>query len=319
MSESPLSDVVSRQYEKYCYPRPIPDLAAIDPGVWFWFDPSEFHNVLWPDRAYRPDIDILIAGCGTNQAAAIAYRNPGAKVVGVDISQASLDHQQYLKEKHGLWNLAVQRLPIEELPTLGLDFDLIVSTGVLHHLADPLVGMKALAGCLRRDGVIGLALYARYGRIGVELMQSIFRDMGLRQDDASVRIVQEAIGQLPDGHPLRTYLRTEGDWELQYDAAIVDTFLHGRDRSYTVDDCIDLVTSADLEFAGWLLNSPYHPHDQFRSGSTGHTALQALPKAKLWSVMERLHVMAACHFFMACHTDRPKESYAVDFSTAGWL
>ncbi|HEU4360147.1 MAG TPA: SAM-dependent methyltransferase, partial [Mycobacterium sp.] len=46
---------------------------------------------------------------------------------------------------------------------------------------------------------------------------------------------------------------------------------------------------------------------------------QALPKAKLWSVMERLHVMAACHFFMACHTDRPKESYAVDFSTAGWL
>jgi SAM-dependent methyltransferase len=48
------------------------------------------------------DLDILIAGCGTNQAAVSAYRNPGAKVVGIDISQPSLDHQQYLKDKHGL-------------------------------------------------------------------------------------------------------------------------------------------------------------------------------------------------------------------------
>lgn len=38
---------------------------------------------------------------------------------------------------------------------LGLDFGLTVSTDVLHHLADPLVGMTVLAGWLRRDGVIG--------------------------------------------------------------------------------------------------------------------------------------------------------------------
>ena len=293
MSESPLTDVVSRQYEKYCYPLPIADLSTLGEGVWYWFDPAEFHQMLWPGRGYRPDLDILVAGCGTNQAAALAYRNPAAKVVGVDISQASLDHQNYLKDKHGLWNLQVHRLPIEELPSLGLDFDLIISTGVLHHMADPRAGMKALAGCLRRDGVIGLALYARYGRIGVEVMQSLFRDMGLHQDDASVRVVQEAITQLPDEHPLRTYLRAEGDWEMQYDAAIVDTFLHGRDRSYTVEDCLDLVDSAGLDFAGWLLNSPYHPHERFPAGSAVRAALARLPQKKLWSVMERLNVMAA--------------------------
>ena len=99
----------------------------------------------------NPDLDILIAGCGTNQAAIFAYTNPAAKVVGVDISQPSLDHQQYLKDKHGLWNLELHLLPIEEVPTLGLDFDLVVSTGVLMVLADPLAGMKALgkAACGR--------------------------------------------------------------------------------------------------------------------------------------------------------------------------
>jgi SAM-dependent methyltransferase len=311
----PRADVVSRQYERWRYPRPIADLEALPDGNWFWFDPSHFHRMLWPDRDYKPDLDILIAGCGTNQAAVFAYRNPGAKVVGVDISRPSLDHQQYLKDKHGLWNLELHLLPIEELPTLGLDFDLIVSTGVLHHLAEPKVGMKALGACLRPDGAIGLTLYAKYGRTGVELLQSVFREMGLRQDDASVQIVKETIAVLPAAHPLRTYFNTEGDWELQFDAAVVDTFLHGRDRSYDVDDCIDLVTSAGLEFQGWLINSPYYPHNWFAPGTAAYDAVGALPERKLWSAMERLHTMSACHFFMACRPERPKENYTIDFST----
>ncbi|MGO9926556.1 MAG: class I SAM-dependent methyltransferase [Mycobacterium sp.] len=319
MKDDPRADVVSRQYERWRYPRPIPDLEALPDGTWYWFDPSAFHRMLWPDREYQPDLDILIAGCGTNQAAVFAYKNPGAKVVGVDISQPSLDHQRYLKDKHGLWNLELHLLPIEELPTLGLDFDLIVSTGVLHHMADPSAGMKALAGCLRKDGAIGLTLYAKYGRTGVEMLQSIFRDMGLRQDEVSLQIVKDAISLLPAEHPLQTYFRAEGDWELQYDAAVVDTFLHGRDRSYDVDDCLDLVTSAGLEFQGWLINSPYYPHDWFSPGTEPYRVLSELSERKLWSVMERLHIFGACHFFMACGPERPKDSYTIDFSTPGFL
>ncbi len=60
------------------------------------------------ERNYRPDLDILIAGCGTNQAAVFAFGNSDANVVGIDISQPSLDHQRYLKDKHGLTNLQLQ-------------------------------------------------------------------------------------------------------------------------------------------------------------------------------------------------------------------
>jgi SAM-dependent methyltransferase len=316
--DNPLADVVSNQYRRWRYPQPIQDLDALSDSTWHWFDPSRFHRILWPDREYKPDMDILIAGCGTNQAAVFAYRNRAAKVVGVDISQPSLDHQQYLKDKHGLWNLELHLLPIEELPTLGLDFDLIVSTGVLHHMSDPQAGMNALANCLRRDGVIGLTLYAKYGRVGVEMMQSVFRDLGLRQDEASVQMVKQAVSWLPWAHPVRSYIDIEGG-ELQYDGAVVDTFLHGRDRSYDVDGCIDLVTSAGLEFQGWLVNSPYYPHDWFTPGSEPYRAIHSLPERKLWSVMERLHIFGACHFFMACRPDRPKETYKIDFAAANSL
>ncbi len=317
MTEDPRADIVSRQYERWTYPPPIHDLEAWLNGNWEWFDPSHAHRILWPGREYKPDLDILIAGCGTNQAAVFAYSNPDARVVAVDISQPSLDHQQYLKGKHGLWNLELHLLPIEELSTLGLDFDLVVSTGVLHHMADPLAGMKALAGCLRPDGVIGVMLYAKYGRLGIELLESVFRDLELRQDDASVQTVKEVISLLSPDHPVQPYLKIAQD--LPSDAALVDTFLHGRQQSYTVDGCLDLIASAGLEFQGWLLKAPYYAHGLSVSSSGFYPAVNALPTARVWSVMERIHTLNARHFFMACRPDRPKRSYTIDFSTADSL
>ena len=317
MNDDPRADVVSRQYERYRYPPPIQDLEVWLANSWEGFDPSHAHRVLWPDQEYKPNLDILIAGCGTNQAAVFAFTNPDAKVVAVDISQPSLDHQQYLKDKHGLSNLELHRLPIEELPTLGLDFDLIVSTGVLHHLADPQAGMNAVAGCLRADGAMGLMLYAKNGRIGIELLQSAFRDLGLGQNEASIALARQTLSLLAAEHPVQSYLKIARD--LQFDAVLVDTLLHGRERSYTVDDCIDLVTSAGLVFQGWFNNAPYYPHDLSARPNEVYLAINALPEPTLWSVMERLHTVNACHFFMACRPDRPKASYAIDFSTQACL
>ncbi|MCB1263455.1 MAG: class I SAM-dependent methyltransferase [Mycobacterium sp.] len=317
MSNDPRADVVSRQYERWQYPAPIQDLEAWVRTNWQWFDPNHAQRILWPDREYEPNLDILVAGCGTNQAAVFAYTNPAAKVVAVDISQPSLDHHAYLKKKHRLSNLELHLLPVEELPTLGCDFDLIVSTGVLHHLADPAAGMKALAQCLRPDGAVAVMLYAKYGRAGVEVLQSIFRDMGLGQDEASVRTVKAAIATLPPGHPIHSYLRVAPD--LQFDAGLVDTFLHGRERGYTVQDCLDLVASAGLVFQDWFFKAPYHPAQLAPQTNEFRAAVAGLPKIKKWSIMERVNTVNACHFFIACRPDRPESSYQIDFTSPEFL
>jgi SAM-dependent methyltransferase len=313
VNDNPRADVVTRQYERYRYPQPIEDLEAWLTANWEWYDPSHAHRVLWPDREYRRDLDILIAGCGTNQASVFAFMNPDAKVVAVDISQPSLDHQQYLKDKHGLFNLELHLLPIEELASLGMDFDLIVSTGVLHHMADPQAGMNAVAGCLRPDGALGVMLYAKYGRVGLELLQSFFRDLGLEQNESSIARVRDTLSLLSPDHLVQPYLKMARN--LQSDAVLVDTFLHGRERSYTVDDCIELVTTAGLVFQGWFTKAPYYPHDLFARPNLIHPAINALPEPALWSATERINTVNACHFFMACRPERPKESYAIDFSS----
>ncbi len=313
MSDNPLADVVSRQYEKWRYPAPIEDLGQWLGGNWQWFDPSHAQRILWPNREYQPGMDILIAGCGTNQAAVFAYTNPGANVVAVDISDASLDHHRYLKEKHGLSNLELHRLPIEEVPSLKRDFDLIVSTGVLHHMADPPTGMKALAKVLRPDGAMAIMLYAKFGRAGVELLQSVFRTLGLRQDEAGVQMVKETLGLLPQSHPLQSYIRIAPD--LESDAGMVDTFLHGRDRCYTVEDCLELVDSAGLAFQDWFFKAPYYPTPLTSPASGFYAAVDELPAAKMWSVMERINTLNGCHFFVACRRDRPQENYKIYFAS----
>ena len=255
MTDDPRADVVTRQYitSGGGTHDPYQDLQEVGPQQLGMVRPfARAPDLVARSGEYKPDADILIAGCGTNQASVFAYTNPAAKVVAVDISQPSLDHQQYLKDKHGLFNLELNLLPIEEVSTLGLDFDLIVSTGVLHHMADPLAGMKALGGCLRQDGALAVMLYSRYGRLGVVLLVSVFRYMDVRHDDSSVKVVNDTFSVLAPEHPVQSYLRIARDLQSS-DAALVDTFLHGRQRSYSIDECIDLVTSAGLAFQGLLL------------------------------------------------------------------
>jgi SAM-dependent methyltransferase len=311
MDSDPLADIVASQYETWIYPEPIEDVPAWLQHHWQWFDPSHAHRLMWPDRDYRPGMDILVAGCGTNQAAIIAYTNPTATVVAIDVSDAALTHHRHLADVYDLRNLQLHRLPIEEVGSLERDFDLIMSTGVLHHMADPERGIRSLADCLRQEGVLAIMLYARYGRIGVELMQSVFRDLGMTQTSDDVAMVRDALAHLRADHPLNSYLPLAPD--LQDDAGIVDTFLHGRERAYSIDECRDLVASAGLVFQDVFLKAPYYARPS--TSSAFLTAVGRLPRERQWSIMERVNSANACHFFLACRSDRPRKNYEIDFVT----
>lgn len=308
----PKSDVINRQYERWIYPEPITDLPTWLTARWQWCDPSHAQPIFFPDRGYWPGMEILVAGCGTNQAATIAYTNPQAKVFAVDISQASLDHEAFLKDKYTLDNLELHRMPIEDLPTLGREFDLVVSTGVLMVMADPQAGMNALAKCVRPDGAVAIMVYAKYGRMAVTLLQSVFRDMSLGQDEESIHLVRTALTMLTQDHPIRSYFNIADD--LDYDAGLVDTFLISRELTYSAQECVDMVENAGLVFQTWLLNAPYHPHTYFGPNDF-NLAVEALPKTLQWSVMDRLRATNGCHFFVATRPERPAQSYAIDFST----
>ncbi len=128
-------------------------------------------------------------------------------VVGIDVSRASLQHEDLLKKKHGLANLTLHHLRIEDVATLGADFDFIICHGVLHHLASPVAGLSALANVLRTDGVIDIMVYGKYGRLGVGVLQDLFRVMRLEQDPPGVQVVKDTLAALSPAHPVQTHRR----------------------------------------------------------------------------------------------------------------
>src|SRR5215831_16741964 len=262
MTKSPTdNNIVAQQYEKWVYPLPIMDLSV--PEVRRMQDsgnPKSNFYTFWPSQPYRDDLNILIAGCGSNAAARYAFNHPNARVVGIDLSFSSLAHETYLKDKHGLDNLTLHRARLEEVSTLGQDFDFIEVSGVVHHLPDPVAGLKALGSVLRPNGTIAIMVYGRYGRTGVYMLQELFRLLALEQTDQDLAVVKQAIAAVPKHHVIREYMSRARD--LSYDAGLVDTFLHSQDRPFTVAECLDLVRHAGLSFMGWLDNIFYYPEGQ---------------------------------------------------------
>jgi SAM-dependent methyltransferase len=313
------NDPVAAQYESWVYPEPIADLAEAiaQRGNFDVSDPSLVRRKLWPKRVEPDDLDILIAGCGANQAAHYAFQNPTARVVGVDISEASLAHEHVLKQKHDLRNLELYRLDLEEVGSLERTFDLIVSSGVIHHLPDPAAALRTLGEALAPRGVVSLMLYGYYPRVGVHMLQEAFRVLGLRQDAAGIAMVRHTLDSvLPARHHIAAYR----DPDRGFDAGLVDTYLHPRERAYTVPDVLQLVSDSGLKFQGWLDNLDYtislhisKPQDPLRQ------AIEALPLPEQWRVIELIGQALARHFVLACHVDRPVSDYTLDFTGQAWL
>jgi len=144
-----VSNLVARQYEAFAYPEPFADLAEeIGKGYYQVGDPALYGPLLWPRGRPNRRLSILVAGCGTVQAAYAAYMSRQDEVVGLDLSEASLAHERYLQERHGLANLKLFRGNLIEVGELDRQFDVILCTGVLHHMKDPAAGLSALRDVL---------------------------------------------------------------------------------------------------------------------------------------------------------------------------
>ena len=173
------NSIVRDFYERMPYPAPLTQLSEGRAGSAAADRRRTAFYRMFPTGDLRPGLQILIAGCGTSQAARHALRHPDAQVTAIDISTTSLHHTRNLQQQYGLRNLALHWLPIEEVGALGRRFDQIVCTGVLHHLPDPDLGLRALRDVLAPEGALELMVYAPYGRAGIYMMQDYCRRLGV--------------------------------------------------------------------------------------------------------------------------------------------
>lgn len=312
MTDPVTSDAIAQFYERHPYPPPISDLDGYR-TAWTAEHRREATLRLWPDGSAAEARTILVAGCGTSQAAKHAVRYPDAHVVGIDVSQRSIDETRRLIERHDLTNVEVHRLPIEQVGDLGASFDQVVCTGVLHHLADPDVGLSALADVLGPGGALEAMVYAPYGRTGVYMLQEYCRLAGVTPTAEDLDELVEVLREIPLSHPLSHLLRDTPDFGDR--GALADALLNPRDRAYSVLDLMSLIERAGLRFSRWIRQAPYLPSCGAMSETPHRRRLEQLSAVEQYAAMELYRGTMVRHGFIA----RPSSSDAGEASfDDGW-
>ncbi len=253
-NEAAVSSAVASLYDTYPFP-PEPLLDEAPPGYnwrWQWASAYSFCTARKPENnAPR----ILDAGCGTGVGTEyLVHLNPEADVVGIDLSAGAIAVATERCQRSGADRATFQNLSIYDVDQVPGEFDLINCVGVLHHMPDPVRGIRALAKKLKPGGIFHIFVYAELGRREIQLMQeAITLLQGTRRGDYKdgVSVGRTLFASLPAENRLRK--REETRWALENyrDECFADMYVHPQEIDYNVKTLFELIDASGLEFVGF--------------------------------------------------------------------
>jgi ubiquinone/menaquinone biosynthesis C-methylase UbiE len=153
--------LMKRQYEENPFPRWRFTLRPMKGN-----DINEFTNRYSDTFFQKPEI--LIAGCGTGQQAMAWSAYKDSKICAVDLSSESLAYAIRKAKEKNIKNINFYHLDLLDLELLNKKFDIIISTGCLHHMEKPEDGLESLVNVLKPQGLIYLGLYSKRARSEIE-------------------------------------------------------------------------------------------------------------------------------------------------------
>lgn len=249
-------DAVQRLYNTYPFP-PEPLLDEPPPGYnWRWNWVAAY-NFCTGQKPPREDIRILDAGCGTGVGTEyLIHLNPEAQVTAIDLSEKALEIARERCRRSGVARTGVEfhHLNLEAAGQLSGEFDFINCVGVLHHLPDPVEGIRALASKLAPGGLFHIFVYAELGRWEIQLVQEAIALLGRgRQEDYSdgVRVGRQIFASLPETN--RLVKREKERWSLENhrDASFADMYVHPREVDYNIRTLFEFIDASGLAFLGF--------------------------------------------------------------------
>jgi 2-polyprenyl-3-methyl-5-hydroxy-6-metoxy-1,4-benzoquinol methylase len=160
--------LVNLLYEKYPYPnRNIKSIKELKKYSYWITKLLGEKNNFWKRKK------VLELGCGTGQFTnSIALH--GAQITGIDFSEASL---KIAKETSNKFNTKAKfkRKNILEYNIKKNKNDIIIALGSLHHTIDAKKGFIIASKNLKKNGIIIIGLYNKYGRFRHQIKRLILK------------------------------------------------------------------------------------------------------------------------------------------------
>jgi tetratricopeptide (TPR) repeat protein/SAM-dependent methyltransferase len=248
-----ISRTVRQQYEENPYPRWVSLPPPSTPAVPF----DEYVRRQFPLGPYRPfghkELEYLIAGCGTGRhAIMIAQTYAGVKILAIDLSRTSLAYAKRKTSELGLRNIDYASADILKIGSIGRLFDVIDSTGVLHHMADPWLGWRVLLSLLKPSGVMRIGLYSHSARRDVLETMAYIERRGYGRSADDIRRCRQELANFPDGSPQKNVTKSV-DFYSTSDCR--DWTFHVQQHNLTIPLIKSFLEENALEFLGFELDA----------------------------------------------------------------
>lgn len=276
MSDNAISQAVMQQYEEHPYPRWL-HLAEIPAET-----PQQFLHRLFP--AFDPSVltlsnapEILIAGCGTGrQALEVARRYPQSQVTAIDLSRPSLGYAQGKTEEYGIPNVSYFQADILRLPELPRRFDIVESTGVLHHMQDPMQGWRALVETLKPGGLMKIALYSAKARESITRCRQEIVKRGVGDSEQEMRQFRRLLMQTPNAPRSYPFMLAADFFSMP---ECRDLLFHRQEHCTSLPEVAEAVSALGLRLIGFDLPNV----------AMLERYIAAFPKEYYWNNLENWH------------------------------
>ena len=204
-----------------------------------------------PQKIAQPK-NLLIAGCGTGvQVYHFAQIYADTSILAFDLSLSSLAYGQREMATFSFEHVQFLQGDILALAELNRRFDMIVCTGVLHHLANPLRGWKVLANLLEPGGVMNVALYNRRLRKFIRKAQKRIRCLGIDADNpAELRRMRHQQSILGSKHS-KTFKSITESFDFYHLGACRDLLCPVEESCYDLEQIHGMLNRLSLRFVGF--------------------------------------------------------------------
>ena len=188
--------------------------------------------------------NILDAGTGTgHRLAEAALMFKQTSFTAVDLSEASLAVAKATAREEGIGNVEFRiHNVLDDDVRIGV-FDVVLSMGVLHCLAEPHRGLRNLVKNLTDSGMVFLYLYGKFGSRERMRRKQVVATLLRHQVEfeRGVQMVKDL------GFALDEYgWSYENDDDTTINAMIVDAYLNVNDILYDCDDIHELMAQSGL-------------------------------------------------------------------------
>lgn len=197
---------------------------------------------------------VVDIGCGTGQRLInLAQRLSKAWFVGVDPSPSAIDQARCHARAAGVSNIEWKVDWLNSFARCGERFDLVIASGLIHHLDDPKAGISDLARLVSPEGALYAWLYHAIGEFDRLRQRELARIFCPDSSDLECMTeVAEALGlRLPRDHygPNSVQVTDEG----QAPRAVVDAFFQPMAASFRFGDSRSLLQCSGLDW--YCINS----------------------------------------------------------------